>query len=148
MVVSVATAMIPFLENDDNTRALMGSNMQKQAVPLLRQRGAHRRRRVWSTRPLYDCGVVVIAAQRRVPSRVGHGRRDCQLSPMTARTDLYKLIKFKRSNQGTCVNQRPIVRKGERVEKGDVIADGPCNLQRRDGAGQKCAHRLYDLGGL
>ena len=122
MVVSVATAMIPFLENDDNTRALMGSNMQKQAVPLMVSEAP-----IVATgmeyKAAYDSGVVVIARKSGTVKSVTAD--EITIVTDDGRTDLYKLIKFKRSNQGTCVNQRPIVRKGERVEKGDVIADGP-----------------------
>ena len=122
MVVSVATAMIPFLENDDNTRALMGSNMQKQAVPLMVSEAP-----IVATgmeyKAAYDSGVVVIARNSGTVKSVTAD--EITIVTDDGRTDLYKLIKFKRSNQGTCVNQRPIVRKGERVEKGDVIADGP-----------------------
>ena len=122
MVVSVATAMIPFLENDDNTRALMGSNMQKQAVPLMVTESP-----IVGTGMEYqaacDSGVVVLAKNPGVVESV-------DADTIVVRTedgakDVYKLIKFKRTNQGTCINQRPIVSRGEKVEKGDVIADGP-----------------------
>ncbi len=122
MVVSVATAMIPFLENDDNTRALMGSNMQKQAVPLMVTEAP-----IVGTGMEYkaavDSGVCVLAKESGIVEHVS-------ADEITVRSDsghkeIYKLIKFKRSNQGTCVNQRPIVSQGELVEKGDVIADGP-----------------------
>ena len=122
MVVSVATAMIPFLENDDNTRALMGSNMQKQAVPLMVSEAP-----IVATgmeyKAAYDSGVVVIARNGGYVKSVTAD--EIVITTDEGRADIYKLIKFKRSNQGTCVNQRPIVGKGERVEKGDVIADGP-----------------------
>ncbi|MBO4216460.1 MAG: DNA-directed RNA polymerase subunit beta, partial [Clostridia bacterium] len=122
MVVSVATAMIPFLENDDNARALMGSNMQKQAVPLLVTESP-----IVGTGMEYkaaiDSGVMVLANEAGVVEYVDANKvvvkRDDGVS------DEYELLKFKRSNQGTCVNQRPIVKVGARVEKGDVIADGP-----------------------
>ena len=122
MVVSVATAMIPFLENDDNTRALMGSNMQKQAVPLMVSEAPFVATGM-EYKAAYDSGVVVIARNSGVVKSVTAD--EIAVTTDEVRTDLYRLIKFKRSNQGTCVNQRPIVRKGERVEKGDVIADGP-----------------------
>ena len=122
MVVSVATAMIPFLENDDNTRALMGSNMQKQAVPLMVSEAPFVATGM-EYKAAYDSGVVVIARNSGVVKSVTAD--EIAVTTDEGRTDLYRLIKFKRSNQGTCVNQRPIVRKGERVEKGDVIADGP-----------------------
>ncbi len=122
MVVSVATACIPFLENDDNTRALMGSNMQKQAVPLMMTESP-----IVATGMEYkaavDSGAVIVAAEGGVVERV----ESSQIVIVTdnGRKDTYTLIKFKRSNQGTCVNHRPIVEVGERVEKGQVIADGP-----------------------
>ena len=122
MVVSVATAMIPFLENDDNTRALMGSNMQKQAVPLMVSESP-----IVATGMEYkaavDSGAVVVAKEGGVVEHVESSRIDILTD--NGRKDVYTLIKFKRSNQGTCVNQRPIVDVGERVEKGQVIADGP-----------------------
>ncbi len=122
MVVSVATAMIPFLENDDANRALMGANMQRQAVPLMTTESA-----IVGTGMEYkaavDSGVVVCAKEDGYVSEVSADR-----VVITDDNDVehcYRLIKFKRSNQGNCVNQRPVVNKGERVSKGDVIADGP-----------------------
>ena len=126
MLVSVATAMIPFLENDDNTRALMGSNMQKQAVPLMISDAP-----IVGTGMEYkaaiDSGVCVLAKESGVVERV-------TADDVTVRQDdgtkvTYHLIKFKRSNQGTCINQKPIVSEGDRVEKGDVIADGPATYE-------------------
>ncbi len=122
MVVSVATAHIPFLENDDNSRALMGSNMQKQAVPLLTTESP-----IVGTGIEYkaaiDSGVVVLAENEGTAEAVSADeitiRRDDGVK------DTYHLTKFKRSNQGMCVNQRPIINVGDRVEKGEVIADGP-----------------------
>ncbi|QEK11159.1 DNA-directed RNA polymerase subunit beta [Crassaminicella thermophila] len=122
-MVSVATAMIPFLENDDANRALMGSNMQRQAVPLVKTDAP-----IIGTGMEYiaarDSGVVVLAKNSGIIERVSADeiviRRDSD-----GGCDRYKLLKFKRSNQGTCINQRPIVNKGEHVEKGDAIADGP-----------------------
>ena len=122
MVVSVATAMIPFLDHDDNARALMGSNMQKQAVPLMVTEAP-----IVATgmeyKAGYDSGVVVIAEESGYAEKVTSDE-------IVIRTDAgkrtsYKLIKFKKSNQGTCINQRPIISEGDRVEKGAVIADGP-----------------------
>ncbi|MEI8217254.1 MAG: DNA-directed RNA polymerase subunit beta [Eubacteriales bacterium] len=122
-VVSVATAMIPFLENDDANRALMGSNMQRQAVPLLISDAP-----IIGTGMEYiaarDSGVVVLAKSQGVVEYVDAEkikvRRDSD-----GGLDEYKLLKFKRSNQGTCINQKPIVSKNEHVESGEVIADGP-----------------------
>ncbi len=122
MAVSVAAGCIPFLENDDNTRALMGSNMQKQAVPLMMTDSP-----IVATGMEYkaavDSGAVVLAQEGGVVERAA-GSEIVVLTD-SGRKDTYQLIKFKRSNQGTCVNQRPIVAEGERVEKGQVIADGP-----------------------
>ncbi len=122
MVVSVATAMIPFLENDDNSRALMGSNMQKQAVPLLVNDSP-----IVGTGMEYkaavDSGVVVCAKESGTVERVQAD--EIIIRTDEGRKDVYHLIKFKRSNQSTCINQIPIVDCGERVEKGQVIADGP-----------------------
>ena len=122
MLVSVATAMIPFLENDDANRALMGSNMQKQAVPLLKTDAP-----IVGTGMEYkaavDSGVVVVAKHGGIVTKVSADR--VTVLTDSGEVDEYELIKFMRSNQGTCVNQRPIVNAGERVEEGDVIADGP-----------------------
>ena len=122
-MVSVATAMIPFLENDDATRALMGSNMQRQAVPLLKTEAP-----VVGTgiefKAAVDSGVLPKAKNAGVVSYVSGSeiriKRDSD-----GGTDVYKLLKFKRTNAGTCANQRPIVDKGEIVFKNQVIADGP-----------------------
>ena len=123
MVVSVATAMIPFLENDDANRALMGANMQRQAVPLLQTQSP-----IVGTGMEYkagvDSGVAVLAKEAGTVTSVSADRvmirrdRDGQL-------DTYKIIKFMRSNQGTCTNQRPVVSYNQHVEKGEVVADGP-----------------------
>ncbi|MBR5767110.1 MAG: DNA-directed RNA polymerase subunit beta, partial [Clostridia bacterium] len=122
MVMSVATSMIPFLENDDNSRALMGSNMQKQAVPLLTTDAP-----IVGTGMEYkaavDSGVCVVAKSAGTVERVT--ANDITIITDDGRKEVYTLIKFKRSNQGTCVNQRPICNVGDRIEKGDVIADGP-----------------------
>jgi DNA-directed RNA polymerase subunit beta len=128
-LVSVATSLIPFLENDDANRALMGSNMQRQAVPLLR-----------TDAPLIgtgmeaivarDSGVTVVAKRDGVVEDVDASRIVIRAEEDSQReddpgVDIYTLIKYKRSNQNTCINQRPIVHVGERVKKGEVIADGP-----------------------
>lgn len=122
-VVSVATAMIPFLENDDANRALMGANMQRQAVPLLVTEAP-----VIGTgmehKAAFDSGVVEIAKEAGVVERVDANRIIVRRD-VDGAVDVYKLTKFKRSNQGTCMNQRPIVKIGERVVKGTVLADGP-----------------------
>ncbi len=132
-LVSVAASLVPFLEHDDANRALMGANMQRQSVPLLRAEA-----------PLVgtgmegvtarDSGAVVLARRsgiidsvdsERVIVRVEGEHHPMQLSREVG-SDIYQLTKFKRSNQNTCINQKPIVRKGQRVLKGQVIADGPC----------------------
>ena len=122
MVVSVATSMIPFLENDDANRALMGSNMQKQAVPLLKTESP-----IVGTGMEYkaavDSGVVVLAKHSGRVTKVD--AEQIEILSDENILDHYDIIKFMRSNQGTCVNQRPIVTLNRRVEKGDVIADGP-----------------------
>src|SRR5499427_4883227 len=132
-LVSVAASLVPFLEHDDANRALMGANMQRQSVPLLRaeapivgtgMEGVTAR----------DSGAVVLARRNgivdsvdseRIIVRVEGEHHPMQLSREVG-SDIYQLTKFKRSNQNTCINQRPIVKKGQRVAKGQVIADGPC----------------------
>ena len=127
MVVSVATAMIPFLENDDANRALMGANMQRQAVPLMVTQNP-----IVGTGMEYkaavDSGVCVLAKENGVVTRVTADEITIK-SDDDGQEKKYKLIKFKRSNQGTCVNQRPIVNKGDHVTEGMVIADGPATSQ-------------------
>ena len=122
MAVSVAAGCIPFLENDDNTRALMGSNMQKQAVPLMITDSP-----IVATGMEYkaavDSGTVVLAREAGIVERAAGA--EIVILTDSGKKDTYHLIKFKRSNQGTCVNQRPIVSVGDRVEAGQVIADGP-----------------------
>ncbi|MBP3816397.1 MAG: DNA-directed RNA polymerase subunit beta [Firmicutes bacterium] len=122
-VVSVATAMIPFLENDDANRALMGSNMQRQAVPLLVTEAP-----IVGTgieyRAACDSGVVLLAKNAGTVEYVDAKTIKIRRSS-DKEIDEYNLLKFKRSNQGTCINQRPIVSHGEKVEAGEVIADGP-----------------------
>ncbi|MDO6356071.1 MULTISPECIES: DNA-directed RNA polymerase subunit beta [Caloramator] len=122
-VVSVATAMIPFLENDDANRALMGSNMQRQAVPLIKTEAP-----IVGTGIEYkaakDSGIIPLAKSDgtvvKVTADMIQIKRD-----EDGKIETYKLLKFKRSNQGTCINQRPIVSEGDRVKAGDIIADGP-----------------------
>ena len=127
-VVSVAAALIPFLENDDANRALMGSNMQRQAVPLIQ-----------SDAPLVgtgmedvvarDSGAVVIARRTGIVEQIDGTRIVIRATEETDATkpgvDIYRLSKFQRSNQNTCINQRPLVRVGDRIDAGDIIADGP-----------------------
>src|SRR5215471_15278154 len=131
-LVSVAASLIPFLENDDANRALMGSNMQRQAVPLLRARAPF-----VGTGMEYitarDSGAVIVARRsgsvdyvdsKRIVVRVEGGETEGLSREMGA--DIYNLTKFKRSNQNTCISQRPIVRVGQKITKGQVLADGPC----------------------
>ncbi|HVT91233.1 MAG TPA: DNA-directed RNA polymerase subunit beta [Bryobacteraceae bacterium] len=133
-LVSVAASLIPFLENDDANRALMGSNMQRQAVPLLRAEAPFvgtGMERVTAR----DSGAVVICKRAGVVDSVdseriivrveGGAAHEGQLSREVG-ADIYQLTKFKRSNQNTCINQKPIVKHGQKVKKGDVLADGPC----------------------
>jgi DNA-directed RNA polymerase subunit beta len=134
-LVSVAASLVPFLEHDDANRALMGANMQRQSVPLLRaeapivgtgMEGVTAR----------DSGAVVLARRNGVIDSVDseriivrvEGGHEAQLSREVG-SDIYQLTKFKRSNQNTCINQKPVVKKGDRVIKGQVIADGPCTDQ-------------------
>jgi DNA-directed RNA polymerase subunit beta len=130
-LVSVAAALIPFLENDDASRALMGSNMQRQAVPLLRNKaplvGTGMERVVAK-----DSGAVVVARRPGIVDQVDGNRIVVHVNATAAKqeggvgVDIYNLIKFQGSNMSTCVNQTPLVKKGDLVAKGDVIADGPC----------------------
>ena len=132
-LVSVAASLVPFLENDDANRALMGSNMQRQAVPLLRARSpyvgtgmeyvtAHDSGAVVATR---RTGTVDYVDSQRIVVRV-QGKGDTDEISKEMGADIYPMTKFKRSNQNTCINQKPIVREGQRVQKGQVLADGPC----------------------
>ncbi|MCS7025064.1 MAG: DNA-directed RNA polymerase subunit beta [Bryobacteraceae bacterium] len=135
-LVSVAASLIPFLENDDANRALMGSNMQRQAVPLLRAEAPLVGTGMeWVT--ARDSGAVQICRRsgivdsvdsERIIVRVEGNVHEGQLSREVG-ADIYQLIKFKRSNQNTCINQKPVVRAGQRVRKGQVLADGPCTDQ-------------------
>ena len=126
MVVSVATSMIPFLENDDANRALMGANMQRQAVPLLKTESP-----IVGTGMEYkaavDSGVVVVSKHEGVVDSVDADH--VTIRDNEGALHKYEVLKFKRSNQGTCTNQRPIVSKGQQIKVGDVLADGPatCN---------------------
>ncbi len=150
-LVSVAASLIPFLENDDANRALMGSNMQRQAVPLLRAEA-----------PLVGTGMeavvardsgVTIVAQRdgvvekvdssRIIIRVDHPGRNGNW----AEVDIYNLVKYQRSNQNTCINQKPIVREGERVQRGQIIADGPATQDGELALGRNVLVAFMPWGG-
>jgi DNA-directed RNA polymerase subunit beta len=127
-LVSVAASLVPFLQNDDANRALMGANMMRQAVPLLRTSaplvGTHLEHVVAA-----DSGVTAVARHDGIVESVDAGRivirPDAMETDIHAKPDIYNLVKYQRSNQNTCINQKPIVVKGDAVKKGDVIADGP-----------------------
>ena len=150
-LVSVAAGLIPFLENDDANRALMGSNMQRQAVPLLR-----------TASPLIgtgmealvarDSGVCVVARRDGVVDSVDATRIVVKASSdrgseVGSEVDIYNLIKFSRSNQNTCLNQKPIVQKGDRVKAGDVLADGPATETGELALGQNMTVAFMSWGG-
>jgi DNA-directed RNA polymerase subunit beta len=151
-LVSVAASLIPFLEHDDANRALMGSNMQRQAVPLVR-----------TTSPLIgtgmegivarDSGVTVVAKRDGVVDWVDANRvvvRPSKVDPKdpnSVRPDIYTLVKFQRSNQNTCMNQKPIVQPGDRVKAGDVIADGPATETGELALGQNVVVAFMPWGG-
>ena len=134
-VVSVATAMIPFLENDDANRALMGANMQRQAVPLVRREAP-----IIGTgieyRAAKDSGAVVVARNSGIAERVTAD--EIIIKREDGNRDRYNLLKFKRSNSGTCINQTPIINKGDQIVKGDVIADGPATDLGEVALGRNC----------
>ena len=125
-IVSVATSLIPFLEHDDAGRALMGSNMQRQAVPLMRTE-APLVGTGMEAKSAEDSGIMVLATHPGVVRRVT--ATEVLVQRDTGEIDSYKLLKFLRSNQGTCINQKPVVKKGDRVQAGDVLADGPSTDQ-------------------
>lgn len=127
-IVSVAASLIPFLENNDANRALMGSNMQRQAVPLIRN-VAPKVGTGMEEVVVRDSGTVVIARRDGVVEQVSSNRiviktEDCDIESLGV--DIYNLIKYQKSNQGTCINQKPIVKVGDKIKSGDIIADGPC----------------------
>ncbi len=122
-LVSVATAMIPFLEHDDANRALMGSNMQRQAVPLLESHAPYIGTGI-ERRVAMDSGVMIVAKSPGTVERVTANQIVIKRNDDKG-LDVYKVQKFARSNQGTCINQKPLVRKGDKVEKNQPIADGP-----------------------
>ena len=145
-LVSVAAALIPFLENDDANRALMGSNMQRQAVPLLRAEAPLRRHRHGGRRWRATRGAAIVArrTRHRRPGRrdaVSSCARPSELDPATPGVDIYSLRKFQRSNQNTCINQRPLVKVGDMVEAGEIIADGPSTERGELALGRTCSSR-------
>ena len=121
-VVSIGTAMIPFLEHDDANRALMGANMQRQAVPLLKTDAPYVGTGM-EYRAAYDSGVMIIAENAGTVDYVS--AREIVIKRADGNKDRYKLTKFERSNQGSCINQKPLVKKGQVVEAGAILADGP-----------------------
>src|SRR5207302_349357 len=153
-LVSVAAALVPFLENDDANRALMGSNMQRQAVPLLQPEA-----------PLVgtgmehvvarDSGAVIVAKRPGVVEYVSADRIVVRAESRSKKTDpvqdlpldIFNLTKYRRSNQNTCINQTPVVRKGQRVAAGDVIADGPGTDQGELALGRNVLVAFMPWGG-
>ena len=127
-LVSVAAALIPFLENDDANRALMGSNMMRQAVPLLKPESPLVGTGIESDVAL-DSGVTIVAKRRGIVDKIDGKRIVVKATEVTdlsqSAVDIYNLSKFQRSNQNTCINQKPLVKIGNQIEKGDIIADGP-----------------------
>ncbi len=128
-IVSVAAALIPFLEHDDANRALMGSNMQRQAVPTLVTEKPLIGTGIEHTVAI-DSGVTVVAKRGGAVDSVDAGRivvrvNDEETEPGEPGVDIFNLTKYTRSNQNTCINQKPLVRPGDRIARGDVLADGP-----------------------
>ncbi len=140
-LVSVAASLIPFLENDDANRALMGSNMQRQAVPLINTAAPFVGIGIEGI-VARDSGVTVVAKRDGVVESVDAARivvrplESAESDPLSAKPDIYNLVKFQRSNQNTCINQKPIVQRGDKVRAGDVIADGPACEQGELALGQ------------
>ena len=136
-LVSVAAALIPFLENDDANRALMGSNMQRQAVPLIRAEAPLVGTGMEET-VARDSGVAITARRSGIVDQVDATRivsaRPRRPRPTASGVDIYNLLKFQRSNQNTCITQRPLVKVGDQVQAGDIIADGPSTAVGRAGA--------------
>ncbi len=141
-LVSVAAALIPFLENDDANRALMGSNMQRQAVPLVKADaplvGTGMEERVAP-----DSGAAIAARRTGVVDQIDATRivirATEELDPAKPGVDIYRLMKFQRSNQSTCINQKPLVRVGDLVKKGDIIADGPSTISAISRSAATCS---------
>ena len=127
-LVSVAASLIPFLENDDANRALMGSNMMRQAVPLLKPESPLVGTGIESDVAL-DSGVTIVAKRNGVVDKIDGKRIVVNVTDVTdlsqSAVDIYNLSKFQRSNQNTCINQKPLVKVGDQIKKGDIIADGP-----------------------
>jgi len=149
-LVSVAASLIPFLENDDANRALMGSNMQRQAVPLLRTEAPFVGTGMEKT-VARDSGVTIVARRDGVVENVDSTRivvkADKPSGPRDTGVDIYNLVKYQRSNQNTCVNQRPIIVVGDQVKAGDVIADGPSTEMGELALGRNVVVALMPWGG-
>src|SRR5205809_1349089 len=153
-LVSVAAAMVPFLENDDANRALVGSNMQRQAVPLLQPEAPYVGTGMEHI-VARDSGAVVLARRPGVVEYVSANRVVVRAETRSKKTDpvqdlpldIYNLTKYRRSNQNTCINQRPIVRKGDRVKAGDVVADGPATDQGELALGRNVLVAFMPWGG-
>jgi len=149
-LVSVAASLIPFLENDDANRALMGSNMQRQAVPLLRTEAPFVGTGMEKT-VARDSGVTVVARRDGLVESVDSTRivvkADKPSGPRDTGVDIYNLVKYQRSNQNTCINQRPIVVVGDQVKAGDVIADGPSTEMGELALGRNVVVALMPWGG-
>ncbi len=143
-LISIATAMIPFIENDEATRALMGANMQRQSVPTLRP-DAPLVKTGMERRTARDSGAVIIARRSGVVTRVTAEQVDVQTPE--GRIDSYRLINLLRSNNSTCITQRPIVNKGQRVRQGQVLTDGPCTDQGELALGQNVLVAFMPWGG-
>src|SRR5262249_36185168 len=143
-LISIATAMIPFIENDEATRALMGANMQRQAVPTLRP-DAPIVKTGMERRTALDSGAVIIARRSGVVTRVTAEQID--VTTESGRIDSYRLINMLRSNNSTCITQRPIVNKGQRVRQGQVVTDGPRTDQGELALGQNVLVAFMPWGG-
>ena len=150
-LVSVAAALIPFLEHDDANRALMGSNMQRQAVPLLRTSAPIVGTGVEAT-VARDSGVTMVARRDGIVTEVDANRvvvraDKSERKKFSSDVDIYNMTKYRRSNQSTCINQKPIVRKGDKVRKGDVLADGPATEEGELALGQNVVVAFMPWGG-
>ena len=150
-LVSVAASLIPFLENDDANRALMGSNMMRQAVPLLKPEAPLVGTGIESDVAL-DSGVTIVAKREGVVDKIDGKRIVIKATDekdySKSGVDIYNLQKFKRSNQNTCINQKPLVRVGDKVKSGDIIADGPSTKIGELALGKKCYSSVYALARL
>lgn len=150
-LVSIAAALIPFLEHDDANRALMGSNMQRQAVPLMRTQAPIIGTGIESI-VARDSGVAMLARRDGIVAEVDANRivvraDKSERKKFASDVDIYNLIKYRRSNQSTCMNQKPIVKKGDRVRSGDVIADGPATEEGELALGQNVLVAFMPWGG-